>query len=410
MGFVQLAEIRQFLHAGPAVGGPEVDEHWLSAVIGKVEFASVQARDCEVLQLLPDFAPLRRIARPVCRSCRDLLCSVRGRLLVEGLQHLRRDGAALIVHDLTVPVQDNGLRHGGGSAHQIPDHFVVVFHGKWHHPVASVLVQIFLRFLVHDVGMQGQHRDIALMGFVKLTEIRQFLHAGSAVCGPEVDEHGLTAVVGQVELASVQACDREVLELLPDFAALGRGARPVCRSRFLCRRFRLRSNGFIGGCFRLPDVGVEEVIVGQCRAQDRKRNPPGDLPELFALCFGIGSVVRAAACRRLQGNASGPEADRLLITHIHAFGAVNTLVVAHMPHVHAAAAHTGSAVVAAGGVHLYAHNRDLAEKAVDCAQRTYETAETAVAEHAGQSDDEHDDKLSREQDVQHPEIAGIGGI
>ena len=307
-------------------------------------------------------------------------------------------------------VQNDGLRHGGRSAHKIPDHFVVVFNGKGHHPVASVLIQVFLRVFVHNVGVQSQHRDIALMRLVQLAEIRQFLHAGSAVCGPEVDEHGLAAVVGQVELASVQARDREVLELLPDLAALRRIARPVCRSRFLRGCFRIRSNGFIGGRFLFPDVGIEEVIVDQRRAENRKRNPPGNLPELFALCFGIGSVVRAAACRRLQGNASGLEADCLLITHIHAFGAVNTLVVAHMPHVHAAAAYTGAAVVAAGGIHLHAHNRDLAEKPVDCAQRAYETAETAVAEHAGQADDEHDDKLPREQDVQHSEIAGIGGI
>ena len=67
-------------------------------------------------------------------------------------------------------------------------------------------------------------------------------------------------------------------------------------------------------------------------------------------------------------------------------------------------------MVAAGGVHLHAHNRDFAEKAVDCAKRAYETAEAAVAEHTGQTDDEQDDELAREQDVQHPEIAGIGGI
>ena len=307
-------------------------------------------------------------------------------------------------------VQDDGLRHGGGPAHKVPDHFVVIFHGEGHHPVASVLVQVFLRILVHDVGVQGQHGNVALMSLVKLTEVRKFLHAGSAVSGPEVDEHGLAAVVGQVELAAVQAGDREVLELLPDFAALGRIARPVCHSRFLCRRFRLRGNGVIGGRFLFPDVGIKEVIVHQRRAEDRQRNPPGDLSELFAFCLGIRPVVRTAACRRLQGNASGPEADRLLAAYIHAFGAVDALVVAHMPHVHAAAAHTGSAVVAAGGVHLHAHNRDFAEKAVDCAKRAYETAEAAVAEHAGQADDEHDDKLPREQDVQHSEIAGIGGI
>ena len=273
-----------------------------------------------------------------------------------------------------------------------------------------MLVQVFLRILVHDVGVQGQHGDIALMGLVKLTEIRQFLHARPAVCGPEVDEHGLAAVVGQVELASVQAGDREVLELLSDFDADRCIARPVFLNRFLCRCFGICGNSFTGGCFLLFDVGIKEVVVDQRRAEDRQRNPPGDLSELFAFCLGIRPVVRTAACRRLQGNTSGPEADRLLAAHIHAFGAVDALVVAHMPHVHAAAAHTGSAVVAADRVHLYAHNRDLAEKPVDCAQRAYETAETAVTEHAGQSDDEHDDKLSREQDVQHPEIAGIGGI
>ena len=213
-----------------------------------------------------------------------------------------------------------------------------------------------------------------------------------------------------MELASIQTGDREVLELLPNLAADRRIARPVCLSRFLCRCFGICGNSFLCGRVLFFDVGIKEVIVDQRRTENRQRNPPGDLSELFALCLGIGLVIRAAACRRLQGNGSRLEADRLLITHIHAFGAVDALVVTHMPHVHAAVAYAGAAVIAAGGVHLHAHNRHLAEEAVDCSQRTYKAAEAAVAEHTGQADDEHDDKLAREQDVQHSEIAGIGGI
>ena len=304
-------------------------------------------------------------------------------------------------------VQDDRLRHGGGSAHKIPDHFVIVFHREGHHPVASVLVQVFLRILIHDVRVQGQHGDVTLMVLVQLAEVWQFLYTWPAVSGPEVNKYRLAAVVGQVELASVQAGDREVLELLPNLAADRRIARPVCRSRFRCSCLRVCGNSLTGGRFLLFDVGVKEVIVDQRRTEDRQRNPPGDLSELFAFCLGIGPVIRAAACRRLQGDVSGLQADRLLIAHLHAFGTVDAFVVTHMPHVHAAVAYAGAAVIAAGGVHLHAHNRHLAEEAVNGAKRADKTAETAIAENARKTDHQHDDKFAREQDVQHAEIACI---
>ena len=273
-----------------------------------------------------------------------------------------------------------------------------------------MLVQVLLRIIIHNIGVQGQHGDVALMGFVQLAEMRKLLHAGTAVGSPEVDEHRLTAVVGKMELASVQTGDCKVLELLPDLAADRRCACEVSRSSFLPGCFRIRDNRLIAGSFRLLDVGVKEIIIEQRCAQDSQSNPPGNLLDLFALCLGVGLVVRTAAGGCFEGKAAGFEADCLLIAHIHAFGTVDALVVTHMPHIHAAAAHAGAAVVTAGGIHLHAHNRDLAEEAIDCAQRTHKTAEAAVAENAGKANDEHNDKLTRKQDVQHAEIVGIGRI
>ena len=212
--------MRKLFHAGAAISSPEVDEYWLAAVIGKMELAAVQAGDHEILELLPDLAALRRRTGVVSlRSRFGLSFPARRSLLIQGFQHLRGYGTALVVHDFAVAVQDDGLRHGGGPAHEIPDCFVVVFNGKWHHPVASVLIQVFLRILIHDVGVQRQHGDVALMSFVQLAEMRKLFHAGAAISSPEVDEHRLAAVIGKMELASVQTGDREVLELLSDFAA-----------------------------------------------------------------------------------------------------------------------------------------------------------------------------------------------
>ena len=85
-------------------------------------------------------------------------------------------------------------------------------------------------------------------------------------------------------------------------------------------------------------------------------------------------------------------------------------MIAHMAHVHAAAAHAGAAVVAAGRVHFHADHGDLAEKAVDRAEGADKAAEAAIAEHAGKADHQHDDELAREEDVQHGEVVCVGRI
>ena len=226
MRLVKLAEMRQLLHAGAAVGGPEIDEHGLAAIVGKVELAPVKAGDGEVGELIAHLAAEGRVACKRRGGGGGL--SAGGRLLIQSREHLRRHTAALVVYDLALPVEDDGLRHGGGPAHEVPDHLVLILHRKGHDPVLAELVQVLLRIVSHDIRVQGQHGDVVLMRLVKLAEMRQLLHAGAAVGGPEVDKHRLAAIVGKVELAPVKAGDSEVGELIAHLAAEGRVARPVC--------------------------------------------------------------------------------------------------------------------------------------------------------------------------------------
>ena len=85
-------------------------------------------------------------------------------------------------------------------------------------------------------------------------------------------------------------------------------------------------------------------------------------------------------------------------------------MVAHMPHVHAAVSHARAAAVAAGRVHLHAHDGELAEQAVDRAQRAEKAAKAPVAEHAGKANDQQDDELAGEEDAQHGEVARVFGV
>ena len=79
-------------------------------------------------------------------------------------------------------------------------------------------------------------------------------------------------------------------------------------------------------------------------------------------------------------------------------------MVAHSPHVHAAAAYTGTAVVTAAFVNLHADDIEPVEETVDRAKRTDKAAEAAIAEYAKQPDDKHNDELTREEDPQHGEL------
>ena len=79
-------------------------------------------------------------------------------------------------------------------------------------------------------------------------------------------------------------------------------------------------------------------------------------------------------------------------------------MVAHSPHVHAAAAYTGTAVVTAVFINLHADDIEPVEETVDRAKRTDKAAEAAIAEYAKQPDDKHNDELTREEDSQHGEL------
>ena len=81
-----------------------------------------------------------------------------------------------------------------------------------------------------------------------------------------------------------------------------------------------------------------------------------------------------------------------------------------MAHVHAAAAHTGAAAVAALLIHPHTHQAEAVEQPVDRAERADKTAETPVAEPAGQSDDQHDRELAGKEDTQHAEQSRVVGI
>ena len=306
-------------------------------------------------------------------------------------------------------VEDDGLRHGGRAAHEIPDHLVVVLNGEGHRPLLAEFGKVLGGIGVHDVGMQGQHRDIALMRLVKLRKKRQLLDAGSAIGGPEVDEHRLAPLFMEMEGGAVQTCDAEIRELVAGLAAERRVRRPILGRRY--GRSRLRDFRCLrGGSFTLLNVRVEEIIPQQRDAQNGQRSAPGDFLKLLPPGPGIRLIVRGAACGGYQGKLARLQADCLLIADVHAPGTVDALMVAHMPHVHAAVSHARAAAVAAGRVHLHAHDGELAEQAVDRAQRAEEAAKAPVAEHAGKADDQQDDELAGEEDAQHGEVARVVGV
>ena len=85
-------------------------------------------------------------------------------------------------------------------------------------------------------------------------------------------------------------------------------------------------------------------------------------------------------------------------------------MVAHMPHVHAAAAHAGAAAAAAVLVDLHTDDAEAVEQTVDRAKRTKETAEAPVAEDTGQSDHQHDAPFAGKQDPQHAKHPGVGRV
>ena len=79
-------------------------------------------------------------------------------------------------------------------------------------------------------------------------------------------------------------------------------------------------------------------------------------------------------------------------------------MVAHVPHVHAAGTYAAATAAATAAVHFHADDIKAVEKAVDRSQGADKTAEGPVAEYAQQPDEEHDDKLPREQDAQHGKL------
>ena len=81
-----------------------------------------------------------------------------------------------------------------------------------------------------------------------------------------------------------------------------------------------------------------------------------------------------------------------------------------MPHIHTAAAHTGSAMIAPVRIHLHADDVETIEETVDRTQRAQETAEAAIAENARQHDHQHNDKLPGKKNSQHVVHRSIGGI
>ena len=85
-------------------------------------------------------------------------------------------------------------------------------------------------------------------------------------------------------------------------------------------------------------------------------------------------------------------------------------MVTHSPHVHAAAAYTGTAVVTAVFVNLHADDIEPVEETVDRAKRTDKAAEAAIAEYAKQPDDKHNDELTRKENPQHGELLCIHGV
>ena len=281
----------------------------------------------------------------------------------------------------------------------------------------------------HQLGVDGDHGDVALVGRVQLAEIGQLVDARRAMGRPQVDEHDLPPGVRQVEFGAVVARQREVRKLLTDLMADGRVAVVADRGgglrfnrRFcLYRRFRgggsIRFHRFCGYFCRrlllldfLPDGGIEEIEPHQGEAQHRQRRAPKDSAQPATLGRRVGGIFRAAHFRSLEGNSTRLDGDRSLFANLHALAAVNALMVAHMAHVHAAVPHAGATVVAAIHVHLHADDVESVEQTVDRPQRADEATEAAVAEHAHQADHQHDDELAGKQYAQHAVIRSVRRI
>ena len=224
---------------------------------------------------------------------------------------------------------------------------------------------------------------------------------------------------GEMELPAVKGGYREVLQLLSDLIADGGAALkadPLGGGRY---RRRFAAFGRCcrgGGCRRGRDRllrrafshgRIQEVEPEQGHAEDTQRHTPKDLGKVLPAGHGLLGVVGTAAFRRLQGIAARLDGDGLLRTDRHALAAVDALVIAHMPHVHAAAAHAASAVVAAAFVNFHTDDVEAVEEAVDRTQRADKAAEGPVAEDAQKPDPEHDDELAREQDPQHGKLRRV---
>ena len=78
-------------------------------------------------------------------------------------------------------------------------------------------------------------------------------------------------------------------------------------------------------------------------------------------------VVLATACRCLQGLGACLDGDCFLNAALHALSAIDTFMIANMPHIHTAASYTGAAVVAAVFVDFHPDDIKLVEEAINCA-------------------------------------------
>ena len=343
------------------------------------------------------------------------------RLLVQGIQHLGCQRAVLIMDDLAAAVQHDGLGQGGAAVDDAEDGVVVVIQREVDVPFVPALGHdIVLRLHIpRHRRVDRQDDELALVLFAELFEFRQLLYTGGAVGAPEVDDDDLTFMVGEVELPAVKGGYREVLQLLSDLIADGGAALKADLLGGGRHRRRFAAFGRCcrgGGCRRgrdrllrraLSHGRIQEVEPEQGRAEDAQRHTPENFGKVLPAGFGPFRIIGTAAFRRLQGIAARLDGDGLLGTDLHALAAVDALMIAHMPHVHAAAAHAASAVVAAAFVDLHTDDVEAVEEAVDRTQRADKAAEGPVAEDAQQPDPEHDDELARKQDPQHGKLRGV---
>ena len=228
-----------------------------------------------------------------------------------------------------------------------------------------------------------------------------------------------------MERGAIQTLDREVLELISHLVTDG-GITFIgdsrCRRRFRCIRGSRHSSGrclrlrrcrllrhlcIFPACSRflsgdsLFNGRVQEIKPDQCHAKDRQRNDPENTGEAASLLSGILGLPCTPAVRGDEGISAGLEGNCLLIADAHTLGAVNALMVTHMPDIHAAVPYAGTAVIAAVLVYFHAHDAEFIEQSVNRTQRADEAAETAIAEDTGKSNDQHDDKFPGKEDAKH---------